>query len=98
LPVVDQISKDYADRVDFVAPAWKGTLEATRRRAAELMPSGIIRWGLDEEEAVFEAFSVPYQPVTVLIAADGTVFDSWPGLRDESSIRAALDGLVSSTS
>lgn len=94
LPVVDQISKDYADEVSFIAPAWKATLPATTQRAKELMPSGVMRWGLDEDEDVFEAFGVPYQPVTVLIAADGTVFDSWAGIRDEASIRETLDQLV----
>lgn len=79
----------------FIAPAWKGTLPATTNRAKELMPSGVIRWGLDEREAVFEAFGIPYQPVTVLIAADGTIFQSWAGFRDEESIRQALDDLVS---
>lgn len=94
MPVVDQISRDYADTVSFIAPAWKGTLPATTQRAKELMPSGVMRWGLDEDESVFGAFGVPYQPVTVLLAADGTVFDTWPGLRDEQSIRASLDALV----
>jgi hypothetical protein len=93
LPVVDQISRDYAESVTFIAPAWKGTLPATTNRAKELMPSGVIQWGLDER--VFEAFGVPYQPVTVLIAADGTIFESWAGFRDEQSIRQALDNLVS---
>ncbi len=37
---------------------------------------------------------MPYQPVTVLIAADKTVVDSWSGLKDEADIRAALDNLV----
>ena len=94
MPVVDQISRDYADEVSFIAPAWKGTLPATTNRAKELMPSGVMKWGLDEDEAVFEAFAIPYQPVTVLIAADGTIFESWPGFRDEASIRQSLDQLV----
>lgn len=95
MPVVDQISRDYGESVTFIAPAWKGTLAATTNRAKELMPSGVIRWGLDEREAVFEAFAIPYQPVTVLIAADGTIFQRWAGFRDEQSIRQALDDLVS---
>ncbi|MDX1448720.1 MAG: hypothetical protein R3246_06605 [Acidimicrobiia bacterium] len=95
MPVVDRISTDYADEVTFLAPAWKGTLPATERRAKELLPSGVVRWGLDTDESVFQAFGVPYQPQTVLIAADGTVFASWAGARDEQSIREALDALVS---
>lgn len=98
MPVVDQISVDYADRVSFLAPAWKGTFPATERQAKQLLPSGVVQWGLDVEESVFEAFGIPYQPHTVLIAADGTIFDSWPGARDEASIREALDALVSDSS
>lgn len=52
-------------------------------------------WGLDAEEEIFSLYGVPYQPVTVLIAADGTVVESWDGLRAEDEIRAALDDLIS---
>ena len=79
----------------FLAPAWKGTYPVTEQRAKELLLSGVVRWGLDTEEAVFSAFGVPYQPQTVLIAADGTVFASWAGARDEASMREALEALVS---
>ncbi|MEX2654870.1 MAG: hypothetical protein WD532_07560 [Acidimicrobiia bacterium] len=94
MPVVDQISLDYADEVTFLAPAWKGTLPATTQRAKELLPSGVVQWGLDADEVVFEAFGIPYQPVTVLIAADGTIFEAWAGFRDEEGIRRSLEGLV----
>jgi hypothetical protein len=95
LPVVDKLSAEYSDRIDFVAPAWKSTFEATAERANELFVSDQIMWGLDEEETIFSAYGVPYQPVTVLIAADDTVVEAWPGIRDESEIRAALDNLIS---
>jgi hypothetical protein len=95
LPVVDRIALDYTDEVAFLAPAWKGTLPATAQRAQEILPSGVVRWGLDADESVFEAFGIPYQPVTVLIAADGTIFERWAGLRDEQAIRHSLDELVS---
>lgn len=52
-------------------------------------------WGLDEQEEIFQLYGVPYQPVTVLIAGDGTVVESWDGLRAEQEIRAALDNLIS---
>jgi thioredoxin-like negative regulator of GroEL len=51
-------------------------------------------WGLDEEEEIFALYGVPYQPVTVLIAGDGTVVEAWDGLRPEQEIRGALDGLI----
>lgn len=97
MPVVDSIAAEYAEGVDFVAVAWKSSLEATRSRAEELFQSGRILWGLDEEEEIFDLYGVPYQPVTVLIAADKTVVESWDGLRPEEEIRAALDDLISLT-
>ena len=94
MPVVDGLAAEYADRVDFVAPAWKSSFEATADRADELFQSGEILWGLDEEEEIFSLYGIPYQPVTVLIAGDGTVVESWDGLRPEGEIRAALDDLI----
>lgn len=98
MPVVDAFAGEYGDRVDFVAPAWKSTFEATASRAASTFASGQVKWGLDEDEDIFEAYGVPYQPVTVLIAADQTVVEAWPGLRSEDEIRAALDNLISLSS
>lgn len=77
-----------------MAPAWKSSFEATADRADELFQSGEILWGLDEEEEIFALYGVPYQPVTVLIAGDGTVVEAWDGLRPEQEIRGALDGLI----
>lgn len=94
LPIIDEIASRYADRVDFIAPAWRSVPESAVSAAAELMPSGAIRWGLDNEEVIFGLYGVPYQPVTVLIAADGTVFDQWAGVRGAEDIIGALDELL----
>lgn len=94
MPVVDSLAAEYSDEVDFVAPAWKSTFDLTRDRANELFQSGEVMWGLDEEEEVFSAYGIPYQPVTVLIAGDQTVVEAWDGLRPEDDIRAALDNLI----
>jgi hypothetical protein len=94
LPVVDNLAVEYGDRVAFVAPAWKASLADTARRAAELLPSGIVQWGLDADEAVFAAFGVPFQPVTVLIGADKTVVEQWVGVRSEAETRAAIERLI----
>ncbi len=94
MPVVDQLAQEYGSDVAFVAVAWKGSEEATASRAAEILPSGSVRWGLDAEEAIFDAYGVPYQPVTVLITHDKIVKASWPGLRDESAIRAEIEDLM----
>jgi hypothetical protein len=94
LPVVDSLAAEYADRVDFVAPAWKSTFELTEARADELFQSGSVMWGLDAEEEIFALYGVPYQPVTVLIAADRTVVEAWDGVRSEAELREALDRLI----
>lgn len=94
MPVVDSLAAEYADEIDFVAPAWKSTFELTEARADELFQSGEIMWGLDEDEEIFQLYGIPYQPVTVLIAADQTVVEAWDGLRAEEEIRAALDDLI----
>ena len=97
MPVVDRLAAEYGDRVDFVAPAWKSSFAQTEARAEELLLSGEIKWGLDAEEEIFSLYGVPYQPVTVLIAADHTVVDAWPGIRAEDEIRAALENLIALT-
>lgn len=94
MPVVDGLAAEYGDRVDFVAPAWKSSLAATEARANELFQSGEIMWGLDEDEEIFNLYNIPYQPVTVLIAADQTVVEAWDGLRPEEEIREAIDDLI----
>ncbi len=98
MPVIDKLSTEYSDQVDFVAPAWKSTFAATEARANELLLAGLVMWGLDEDEHIFGLYGVPYQPVTILIAGDGTVVESWPGLRDEAEIRSALDSLIALSS
>ncbi len=94
MPVVDKLAVEYEDRVAFVAVAWKSSFEATSTRAAELMPSGAIRWGLDEGEEVFSAYGVPYQPVTVLITGSDVEVQRWPGAQTEAEIRQALEDLI----
>ena len=94
MPVVDALAADYGDQIDFVAPAWKSTFDATEVRANELFLSGNIQWGLDEDEKIFQLFAVPYQPVTILIASDQTVVEAWAGIRDEADLRVALDDLI----
>ena len=94
MPVVDGLAAEYGDRVDFVAPAGKSTFDLTKARAEELFRSGKILWGLDGDEEIFTLYAIPYQPVTVLIAADRTVVESWAGIRPEEDIRTALEDVL----
>ncbi len=88
------MAAEYADQVEFIAVGWKSSFDATAARAADLMPSGNIRWGLDESEEIFGIYGVPYQPVTVLITGSDVEVNRWPGARSETEIRQALDDLI----
>src|SRR5690554_6804242 len=97
LPVVDEVAAEYADRVDFIAPVWRSVPESAVEAAARLMPSGAIRWGLDNEEIIFGLYGVPYQPVTILIASDQTVVEQWAGVRTLDEIRDSIERLITVT-
>ncbi len=92
---MNQLAAEYQDRVAFVAPAWKSGLSETSRRADQLLPGGLVKWGLDERERVFSAFGVGYQPVTVLIGADKTIVKQLFGGQGRSAIQAAIEELLS---
>ncbi len=94
MPAIDALAAEYGDRVAFVAPAWHGSLADTTQRAGEWMPSGVIAWGLDEDEEIFALYGVPYQPEARLIGADGTLVDGWAGVRGEEQLRAAIENLL----
>lgn len=79
----------------FVAAAWKADLSATRRRAEQLLRSGAVMWGLDERQSIFSAYGVGYQPVTVLIGADRTVVNTLFGAQGASTLRDAIEELLS---
>ncbi len=51
-------------------------------------------WGLDEDEDIFAKYGIPYQPVTILIAHDGTVLTEWAGLKDPAEIEVLLNELI----
>ena len=92
MPVVDEVAQDYAGDVDVVAVAWRSSYEATASGASVLLPSGVVRWGLDDDMSIFSAFEVPYQPVTVLVAG-GVEVGRWFGARGEADIRDAMEML-----
>ena len=94
MPVVDKLAAEYSDRVEFLAVAWNSTFDKTAERAAQLMPSGTIHWGLDEAAEVFSLYGIPYQPWTVLITGSDVEVTRWPGARAEAELRQELDALI----
>lgn len=97
MPVVDALAEEYGDRVAFVAPAWKASFQRTLDKAIELMPSGMVEWGLDEDEEVFALYGVTYQPAGVLIV-DGVIVEQWPGGLGEDELRDRVEYLASFSS
>jgi hypothetical protein len=93
LPVIDSVSSDYADVITFVAIGWNASFAKTEARAKELLTSGNVMWGLDEEAEIFKLYGVPYQPVSVLVA-NGKIIQAWRGAVGEEALRAALDNLA----
>jgi hypothetical protein len=93
LPVVESLAQEYGEDVAFVAPAWRSNLALTSARAAELIPSGKIRWGLDEVEEIFSLYGIPYQPASVFIK-EGVIVERWQGARSEEEMRAVLESLL----
>ena len=79
----------------FVAPAWKANLRDTADEAARLLRSGAVLWGLDENQRVFSAYGVGYQPVTILVGADKTIVKQMFGAQGSSTLRAGVEELLS---
>ena len=93
MPDVDAVAQDYAGEVDVIAVAWRGTYEDTEAAAKSLMPSGTVRWLLDEDQEIFSAFGIAGQPSTVVVAG-GVEVDRWFGARGQASLREVMDTLT----
>lgn len=91
---MDQLATEYGDRVAFVAPAWKANLSDTARQAEQLLSSGLVQWGLDENRSIFSAYGVGYQPASVLIGSDKTIVKRWIGGQGGSAMRSAIEELL----
>ena len=76
--------------MDVVAVAWASTYEKTASASRGYLRSGATRWLLDEDESVFAAFEVGYQPVGVFVV-DGVEVNRWLGTLPEQELRDAFD-------
>lgn len=94
MPVVDYVAAEFAGQVDVVAVAWASTHEKTASAARGFLTSGATRWLLDEDESVFAAFEVSYQPVGVFVVG-GVEVNRWLGSIPEQELRQAFDEALS---
>ena len=76
--------------MDVVAVAWASTYEKTASAARGFLTSGATRWLLDEDESVFAAFEVGYQPVGVFVV-HGVEVKRWLGTIPETELRQAFE-------
>lgn len=92
MPVIDEVANDYLDEVEFLALAWKSDFAKTKAKADVLFGDN-LKWGLDEDESVFDLYGVPGQPASVIVV-QGVVFDAWFGAIGEEQLRSKLDAVV----
>ncbi|MCY3538363.1 MAG: hypothetical protein F4Y75_02940 [Acidimicrobiia bacterium] len=93
MPVVDNLALEYQGQIDVVGVAWASSYEETAEVAQRLLPSGATRWLLDEDDSIFGAFEVGYQPAGVL-AANGVIVERWSGAKGEQGLREAFDQVL----
>lgn len=62
-------------------------------KVAELLPSGLVRWGFDDDLAVSGMYSIPGQPVSVLIY-QGVEVDRWLGTAPAGAWQESLEQLL----
>lgn len=92
--MLEKLAQEYGERMTFLAPAWRSTLERTRMEANKLIPSGAVKWGLDDGEEIFSAYGVPYQPVTVLVTKSKKIADIVGGAGTEEQLRSQIEDLL----
>lgn len=77
----------------MIAVAWASTYEKTASAAGKLLASGATRWLLDEDDSIFAAFEVGYQPVGVLVV-NGVEVNRWLGSIPSDQLRQAIDSAL----
>ncbi len=75
----------------MIAVAGRSDLEATSRRAGELL-GGNVAWGLDE--SIWKLYDILGQPASVMITGDDKVVEGWYGVLGEEGLREKFDLLA----
>lgn len=91
MPVVDSLAQEYQGRVSVIAIAWAAPYEATEAAAKQLLPSGAVRWTLDDD--AFASFEVSYQPVAVMTVG-GVQIQRWHGGLNDADLRQAFEAVL----
>ncbi len=92
MPVIDAVASDYQDAVTFLAVAGRSSPEASEARVGDWFSPDRLMWGYDD--ALWDLYGIPYQPISVLITSDGFEVHRFFGPASEEELRAGLDDLV----
>jgi thioredoxin-like negative regulator of GroEL len=89
-PDLDAAATAYAGRVSFIGLSNRDTVEDGLAYAR----THKVPYPLAHAPDVWTAYGVPYQPVTVVIAADGREVKRWSGAVTEEQLTEALDAAL----
>lgn len=91
MPVVAEVADGYEEEVAFVAVAGRSDPGAAEARAKQLFGDGLA-WGIGDD--VWDLYGVRGQPVTVLLAGNDVVVDSWFGNLPADELVTRIDDLI----
>ncbi len=83
------MAEDYEQEVSFIGVSNNDTVEDGQRYASEYD----VPYGLAHAPEVWDLYDVPYQPVTIVIGADGAPIDGgrFDGPVTEESLGAVIE-------
>jgi peroxiredoxin len=92
-PDLSKVGADYAGKVGFVGVSYHDTVDAGRAYQHRFdVPYPLAN---DRSGKTWARWAVPYQPVTVLVDAEGRIAERFDGGTTGGTLRAAIDYLIS---
>jgi thiol-disulfide isomerase/thioredoxin len=92
-PDLSKVGADYAGNVGFVGVSYHDTVDAGRAYQRRFdVPYPLAN---DRSGKTWARWAVPYQPVTVLVDAEGRIAERFDGGTTGGTLRAAIDYLIS---
>jgi thiol-disulfide isomerase/thioredoxin len=92
-PDLSKVAADYAGKAGFVGVSYHDTVDAGRAYQRRFdVPYPLAN---DRSGKTWARWAVPYQPVTVLVDAEGRIAERFDGGTTGGTLRAAIDYLIS---
>ena len=90
-PVLQRLSEEYADRVQFVGVNYRDDQAKAREYIREF---GVTYPSVVDDGPLGHAFGVPYLPATILVARDGEMRWLMLGAQEEGDLRPRIEELL----